>query len=105
MPYVWEDNPQWFAHMGVGIYFIYKNDDCNAGIRSYSYGTDSWELDALDPEVLSELISTAVLALRDEDLWDDALRKETFHRQCLAKAAANWSEVVEHLERYDDPED
>jgi len=40
------------------------------------HGYESWELDALDPDVLSDLIEDAVLELRDEDLWQDAIKKE-----------------------------
>lgn len=40
------------------------------------HGYSSWELDALDPDVLSDLIEDAVLKLRDEKLWEQAIEKE-----------------------------
>lgn len=40
------------------------------------YGMDSWELDALEPQVLADLIEDTVLQMRDDDLWDDAVRRE-----------------------------
>ncbi len=40
------------------------------------YGESSWELDALEPIVLRNLIRDAVLQMRDERLWDEALRQE-----------------------------
>lgn len=40
------------------------------------YGMDSWELDALEPQVLADLIEDMVLRMRDDDLWDDAVRRE-----------------------------
>jgi hypothetical protein len=42
------------------------------------FGTDEcWELDALDPLVIQELISDAVNRIRDESAWDKALLQET----------------------------
>lgn len=46
--------------------------------------TDSWELDALDPTVLADLIEDAVLSLRDDDLWDDAVERERGERAQIA---------------------
>lgn len=40
------------------------------------HGYSSWELDALDPDVLSNLVENAVLDLRDEDLWDEMIEEE-----------------------------
>ncbi len=40
------------------------------------HGYNSWELDALDPDVLSDLIENAVLELRNEELWEEAIEKE-----------------------------
>lgn len=40
------------------------------------FGDQSWELDALDPTVIHELISNAVLKIRDEALWNNALLRE-----------------------------
>lgn len=41
------------------------------------YGEYSWELDALDPVILRDLIAGAVYDVRDETLWDAALAAET----------------------------
>lgn len=40
------------------------------------HGYSSWELDALDPDVLSNLVEEAVLELRDPDLWDEMIEEE-----------------------------
>ena len=42
-------------------------------------------MDALTPEVLQALISDAVMAVRDERLWDEALEEETADRERLAE--------------------
>ena len=53
------------------------------------YGDDSWELDALEPSVLVELIRDAVLAVRDESLWAEAVQEEEDHRATLADVAGD----------------
>lgn len=46
-----------------------------AGYRD-QYGDECWELDALDPAVLRDLIRDAVLKIRDESKWSEALTEE-----------------------------
>jgi hypothetical protein len=48
------------------------------------YGDESWELDALPPKVLQGLISDAVMALRDERLWEEATEEENADRAWMA---------------------
>lgn len=66
------------------------------------YGYESWELDALDPATLSEVIEIAILDLRDDDLWEVDLEKEAEMRQHLAKAANNWDQVTGYLDGFED---
>ena len=44
------------------------------------YGNESWELDALDPEVIRTLISEAIMRVRDEAKWDAMLKQEAHDR-------------------------
>lgn len=53
-----------------------KLTDSRAASYIETYGDESWELDALDPAVLRELIRDAVWKLRDEQKWDEALAEE-----------------------------
>lgn len=59
------------------------------------YGFESWELDALEPAVLSALIEKEVLALRDEQAWTKALKKQGEGTAVLEKAEqtikASWA--------------
>lgn len=48
------------------------------------HGDESWELDALDPQVIHDLIENAVLRLRDSTLWDAALLQEVADKELLA---------------------
>ena len=51
------------------------------------HGDESWELDALDPHVLVDLISENVDDLKDPDLWDEALERERLEIQELDRVA------------------
>lgn len=47
------------------------------------HGDQSWELDALDPQVIHDLIRNAIMQVRDETLWDAALQSEASDLQAL----------------------
>lgn len=51
------------------------------------YGSSSWELDALEPKLLEELIQDTVNELQDRDQWKTKLKEEEKHRKTLRKAA------------------
>lgn len=62
------------------------------------FGVDeSWELDALEPTVLADLIRTAVMGVRDEAKWAAQQEREDEHRELLTKASTRWDEVVDML--------
>ena len=51
------------------------------------FGDESWELDALEPQVLAQLIADHVHELRDENKWDAQLEREEAMKATLEKAA------------------
>ncbi len=55
------------------------------------YGSESWELDALEPRVITDLIETHVGAYRDEGLWTQKEAK-------LASDLATLDGIVESLQ-------
>lgn len=50
---------------------------CNAYLEKY--GDESWELDALDPVYLSDLIRRNVEMFINRELWDETLQEEQKH--------------------------
>jgi len=56
------------------------------------FGDESWELDALDPEVLAELVQDKIVSLIDWDLWEPAQERETSNRDDLKAMAKTWRE-------------
>jgi hypothetical protein len=57
-----------------------KITDSRFASYASEYGTESWELDALEPSVMAELIRNHVLDHRDEDLWQAKVMERTDHQ-------------------------
>lgn len=74
-----------------------KTTDSRASDYIATYGEESWELDALSPEVLADLVRTAVAALRDEELWQEATQEEEEHRRLLGAVSDRWADLTEGL--------
>jgi hypothetical protein len=64
-----------------------KITDSRAAHYIKMHGNESWELDALDPKVLSTLIENTVLSYRDDESWEKSLRLERKHRKTLETTA------------------
>jgi len=69
--------------------------------RSESYiahwGDKSWELDALEPRVIADLIRDEVVGVRDDDKWDAAVETEREHKRLLREVSNRWTELTENL--------
>lgn len=63
-----------------------------------NYGDESWELDALEPNVLADLIREAIEEERDEFLWEAATEQQERDRELIQAAADRWDEVEALLE-------
>lgn len=74
-----------------------KATDARFAQYQEEYGDESWELDALEPAVLTQLVQTAVLEWRNESLWDRAVAHEQQERHLLEQVRDNWEEIVEWL--------
>jgi hypothetical protein len=58
------------------------------------FGHSSWELDALEPRLLVQLVRDAVLRFRDEELWKEKEQEEREMRNQLNLAAKLWDKKV-----------
>ncbi len=67
-----------------------KMTDSRAEAYVIQHGYKSWELDAIEPRVLAELVRTNVLKYRDGELWDQAEYKEDGMRAELEEFANNY---------------
>lgn len=60
-----------------------KETDARYSAYVKQFGRSSWELDAVEPVRLAELVTTAVTERLDEGLWNEALEKEESMRAKL----------------------
>lgn len=69
-----------------------KLTDSRADKYIEEYGDSSWELDAVEPRALDELVTDAVEALRNKDEWNSAVMRERTMRNELYEFAATYKE-------------
>ncbi len=62
------------------------------------HGDESWELDALNPEVIGNLIRENIELYLDKDLWNGAKALEANQKDLLRSAADNWDEIAKGLD-------
>lgn len=70
--------------------------ETDARFKAYRklHGDQSWELDAIEPRILSDLVRRTILRVRDEDTWNMALRQERREQRQLERVAAKWPKAV-----------
>lgn len=73
--------------------------DTDARFEKYEaeFGDESWELDALDPATLNELVKEEVEDLIDLEQWEKDKEIEEEKREELMKIFQNYNKVVEWL--------
>ncbi len=67
-----------------------KETDSRYAQYEAEFGATCWELDALNPQVLAQLVTGAVQELRDQDLWQAAVTRENEARAELQEYAAEY---------------
>ena len=68
-----------------------KMTDTRASDYVRQFGHESWELDALEPAVIADLVRKAVTGLRDDDLWRQRVDEEKSDGVRLRAYAKRWS--------------
>lgn len=66
-----------------------KMTDSRAADYVAKYGDESWELDALPPDVIENLIARHVARFRDEEKWEEALSREAEDKDALDRIVEN----------------
>jgi len=61
------------------------------------HGEESWELDALEPRTIVDLIRDEIEVHIDQDAWEEALSRQQTGRSQLGKVSQRWNNVVEYL--------
>lgn len=78
-----------------------KQTDCRYEDYKAAYGEKCWELDALEPEIVDELIESAAMAYCDDDLYQEACAEEIAVKDRLRTVAQNWSKLQPTLEKFE----
>lgn len=75
-----------------------KLTDSRAGQYVNRFGYESWELDALEPRVLRDLIREGIRAKLNPDLWAQRREKEEHGRATLTAVRDHYERVIEFLD-------
>jgi hypothetical protein len=70
-----------------------KLTDTRATSYIENYGMSSWELDALEPRVIRDLIRNKVAEYTDRDIWEATLKKEDEYKKILENVTENWQSL------------
>jgi len=74
-----------------------KITDSRANAYIAEFGGESWELDALEPSVLAELVRVAIGKVTDADRMDEATEEQAKHRETLTLVADEFDRVEEFV--------
>lgn len=74
-----------------------KSTDARYAAYRREFGDESWELDALEPEVIAALIRDEVQGLIDPAAWAEAEQRRDRGRSQLRRVVNAWVEVTEWL--------
>lgn len=74
-----------------------KTTDARAADYVAEHGPNSWELDALEPRVLIDLVREEVFGERDRAFWDEKIEEEDEDRKRLTAIADNWDDLESHV--------
>lgn len=74
-----------------------KITDSRCGKYIDQYGEESWELDALEPQMLTKLITNEVTALRDDAIYQAICDREEAEKHELQTVADEYQKVISFL--------
>ena len=74
-----------------------KDTDSRFGAYVDEFGTDCWELDALEPRVLDSLVRDNILKYLDKELFDTLHSYEEDNKADLLRAGENFNRVQKYL--------
>ena len=62
-----------------------------------NYGNNSWELDALEPQVMAALIEKTLRKYQDQKQWGRDINRQEKQRKQLTKLSQKWEKVQAYL--------
>lgn len=74
-----------------------KESDGRFAAYAEQYGNESWELDALRPQVIDTLIRDAITSVLDQDDFDAKLEQEEANTETIKNIGANVADIARYL--------
>lgn len=74
-----------------------KMTDSRFADYSEKYGDESWELDALKPQMLVSLIDNEIRHVLDDELFNEQVEREEEGREAFDRVADRWDEIADFL--------
>lgn len=74
-----------------------KEKDARFADYKKRFGTKSWELDALSPKILDDLITKHINKYRDTAKWDETIVAQEEAKRPLIALSDHWSEVEQFM--------
>jgi hypothetical protein len=74
-----------------------KITDSRATDYIEKYGDESWELDALNPTILADLVRVRIEKLIDRTIWKEDKREEDEHIRLIGVVAEQWNTITEDM--------
>lgn len=74
-----------------------KLTDSRANSYIAEFGMECWELDALEPSVIVDLIQDEIFGIRDVDVLEQVVNQEDREKKELAQIRTRYSDVVKFL--------
>lgn len=74
-----------------------KLTDARASGYISEYGHECWELDALEPKIITSLIRNEVTALMDADLFEEVEHREQTDKSNIQLVCDNYDDVIRNL--------
>lgn len=75
-----------------------KLSDSRCGKYIDLYGDESWELDALEPKVITDMITNEVIAFRDDDIYQEVCNREKQEKGELKMLETHYHRAISFLE-------
>jgi hypothetical protein len=81
---------------------LVKPTDSRAKVYIKEFGSNSWELDALNPATLARLVREQINSVIDRDAWQFAEEKQKVGQATLSEISGNFRRVESFLKNSDD---
>lgn len=79
-----------------------KLSDSRCGKYIEEFGNESWELDALEPKVITDLITDEVTFYRDDEIYQEVCDRESREKEELKMLEHSYDEAIAYLKSWED---